>query len=101
LQKKFTCRKKKRIREKEGRMDIKGEKAFKKSRRKEKSKVGVAYDPMITKIKTLSFGKFTKQNQKYLQVKSPLEGIYILLTFHNLWKEIILFQHLHLHIFPK
>jgi hypothetical protein len=76
-----------RIREKEGRTDIKGKNAFKKSRKKgktnktnkKKGKIqsGVAYDPMITKIKTLSFGKFTKQNQKYLQVESPFEGKYI------------------------
>jgi hypothetical protein len=77
------------IREKEGRMDIRGKNAFKKSRKKgktnksnkKKGKIqsGVAYDPMITKIKTLSFRKFIKQNQKYLQIKSPLEGknIYI------------------------
>jgi len=34
---------------------------------------GVAYNPLITKKKTFSFGRFTKQNKKYLQVKSPLE----------------------------
>ncbi len=32
-----------------------------KKRKQEES--GVAYDPLITKIKTLSFGRFTKQNK--------------------------------------
>ncbi len=69
--------------EKEGRMDIRG-KCLKKSRRKgktnktnkknEKIQSGVAYDRLITKRKTLSFGRFTKQNKKDLQVKSPREG---------------------------
>jgi hypothetical protein len=35
---------------------------------------GVAYDPLITKRKTLSFGRFTKQNKKDLQVKSSPGG---------------------------
>jgi hypothetical protein len=34
---------------------------------------GVANNPLITKRKTFCFGRFTKQNKKYLQVKSPLE----------------------------
>jgi hypothetical protein len=34
---------------------------------------GVANNPLITKRKTFCFGRFTKQNKKDLQVKSPLE----------------------------
>jgi hypothetical protein len=36
----------------------------------------VAYDPLITKRKSFSFGRFTKQNKKDLQVKSPPKGEY-------------------------
>jgi hypothetical protein len=79
-----------RIKEKGGRTEIRGENALKKSRKKgktnkinkKKGKIqsGVAYDPLLTKRKTFSFGRFTKQNKKNLQVKSPLEGkiIYII-----------------------
>jgi hypothetical protein len=49
-------------------MDIRGKNAVKQSRKKgktnkKKGKIqsGVVYDPLITKIKTLSFGRFTKQ----------------------------------------
>jgi hypothetical protein len=31
----------------------------------------VAYNPLTTKRKTFCFGRFTKQNKKYLQIKSP------------------------------
>jgi hypothetical protein len=65
-------------------MDVRGEKCLKKSRRKgktnktnkKKGKIqsGVAYDPLITKRKTLSFGRFTKENKNNLQVKSPPQG---------------------------
>jgi hypothetical protein len=34
---------------------------------------GVANNPLITKRKTCCFGRFTKQNKKDLQIKSPLE----------------------------
>jgi hypothetical protein len=68
------------IREKEGRTEIRGINVFKKSRKegktnkkKEKMESGVANNPLITKRKTFCFGRFTKQNKKYLQVKSPLE----------------------------
>jgi hypothetical protein len=52
-------------------MDIRGQNALKKSRKKGKTnkkkrkiQSGVAYDTLITKIKTFSFGRFTKQNKK-------------------------------------
>ncbi len=68
------------IREKEGRTEIKGKNVFKKSRKKgktnkkkEKMESGVANDPLITKRKTFCFGRFTKQNKKDLQVKSPFD----------------------------
>jgi hypothetical protein len=68
------------IREKEGRTEIRGINVFKKSRKegktnkkKEKMESGVANNPLITKRKTFCFGRFTKQNKKDLQVKSPLE----------------------------
>jgi hypothetical protein len=55
------------IREKEGKTEIKGKNVFKKSRKKgktnkkkEKMESGVAYDPLITKRKTFSFGRFIK-----------------------------------------
>jgi hypothetical protein len=70
-------------REKEGMTKIRGENVFKKSRKKgktnktnkkkEKMESGVAYNPLITKRKTFCVGRFTKQNKKDLQVKSPLE----------------------------
>jgi hypothetical protein len=40
-------------------------------KKKKKIKSGVACDPLITKRKNLSFGRFTKENKKDLQVKSP------------------------------
>ncbi len=71
------------IRVKEGRTKIKEKNALKKSRKKRKTnktnkkkgkiQSGVAYDHLITKRKTLSFGRFTKQNKKDLQVKIPPE----------------------------
>jgi hypothetical protein len=68
------------IREKEGKTEIKGENVFLKSRKKgktnkkkEKMESGVANNPLITKRKTFCFGRFTKQNKKDLQVKSPFE----------------------------
>jgi len=90
-------------------MDIRGKNALKKSRKKtktnkEKGKIqsGVAYDPLITKIKTLSFGRFTKQNKKDLEIKNPSnpKNIYII-DLSQSKEKIILFQHLHLYIFPK
>jgi hypothetical protein len=98
-----------RIRGKEGRMDIRGKNALKKSRKKgktnqKKGKIqsGVAYDPLITKIKTLSFGRFIKQNKKNLQIKKPSnhKKIYIIDLSQSM-KKFLLFQHLHLYIFPK
>jgi hypothetical protein len=68
------------IREKEGKTKIRGENVFKKSRKKgktnknkEKMESGVVNNPLITKRKTFCFGRFTKQNKKDLQVKSPFE----------------------------
>jgi hypothetical protein len=62
-----------RIREKGGTTEIRGENAFKKSRKKRKTnkinkkkgkiQSGVAYDPFLTKRKTFSFGRFTKQKR--------------------------------------
>jgi hypothetical protein len=42
-----------------------------KNKKKGKIQSGVAYDPLIIKRKTHSFRRFTKQNKKNLQVKSP------------------------------
>jgi hypothetical protein len=93
-------------------MDIRGKNALRKSRKKgktnktnkKKGKIqsGVAYDPMITNIKTLSFGRFTKQNKKYLQVKSPLEGkkIYIIDLSQSMEKKSTISTPSPLH-FPK
>jgi hypothetical protein len=54
----------------------------KKDKQKER-KNPKACDPLITKRKQLSFGRFTKQNKKDLQLKSPLEGkMYI---YHRLF----------------
>jgi hypothetical protein len=48
-------------------------KTNKTNKKKEKMESGVAYNPLITKRKTFCVGRFTKQNKKDLQVKSPLE----------------------------
>jgi hypothetical protein len=71
-------------------------------RRKEKSKVGIAYVNLITKRKTHSFGRFTKQNKKYLQIKSPLEGkcTYIIDFSQSMEKKSIISTSPPLH-FPK
>jgi hypothetical protein len=97
------------IREKEGMTEIRGENGFKKSRKKgktnkkkEKMESGVANNPLITKRKTFCFGRFTKQNKKDLQVKSPLEEKSIYIVDLSQFMEIyLLFQHLHLYIFLK
>jgi hypothetical protein len=70
-------------REKEDKTKIRGENVFKKSRKKgktnksnkkkEKMESRATYNPLITKRKTFCFGRFTKQNKKDLQIKSPLE----------------------------
>jgi hypothetical protein len=98
-------------REKEGMMEIRGENVFKKSRKKgktnktnkkKKMESGVVNNLMITKRKTFCFGRFTKQNKKDLQVKSPLEKKCIYIIDLSQSMEIyILFQHLHLYIFLK
>jgi hypothetical protein len=64
-------------RKKEGKMEIRGENVFlkkkkkkgktnKTNKKKKKMESGVAYNPLITKRKTFSFGKFTKKNKKKL-----------------------------------
>jgi hypothetical protein len=97
------------IREKKGKTEIRGINVFKKSRKKgktnkkkEKMESGVANNPLITKRKTFCFGRFTKQNKKDLQVKSPLEEKCIYIVDLSQSMEIyILYQHLHLYIFLK
>jgi len=51
----------------------KSRKKGKTNKKKEKMESGVANNPLITKRKTFCFGRFTKQNKKDLQVKSPFE----------------------------
>ncbi len=95
------------IREKEGRTEIRGINVFKTSRKKgktnkkkEKMESWVANNPLITKRKTFCFGRFTKQNKNICKLKVPLKkNVYI--SFSQSMEIYILFQHLHLYIFLK
>jgi hypothetical protein len=82
-------------------MDVRGEKCLKKSRRKGKTKEKhFLLEDLQKKTKTICKLKVPLKEIK-IKIKIKDIYIYISLTFHNLWKKNLLFQHLHLYIFPK
>jgi hypothetical protein len=66
-----TTRKEKKTLSKKKKKCLKKSRKKKTNKKKGKIQSGVAYDPLTTKRKTPFFGRFTKQNKKNLQVKSP------------------------------